>query len=483
MPADLTPEVTRMNVPALFSLLAGGMAVALEICLSGRTPGLGWLAFVAATWLAVTFLARRLEREPAVWVRLLWLAPALMAGSLAVHDGHVIQGAAPLLCALTLVLCTYWTLAGKVSLERFRWAPVPLLSGVAMAAPEGARSLRRMDLAGRSDLVWRAMQGIVLAAPLVAVFALLFASSDRLYGDLLSKTLEHATGDVGMPAVRIALMAVVLLGLIHRLVYPSGPPPEPAQEGRQGDPLVLGVMLGAVNLLFLSFLVVQARYLFAGRAAMLVPGLTWAEYVHRGFFELVAATVLVLAVTWGAFRSSNRQEGGAWPLALSILLILQAYGVAASAMLRLGLYMEAYGLTVLRLYVAASMVGICLVLALVAAAGATRRSFAWLASRAAFAGVLLVALTLSLDVEGFVARTNVAQPGADLEYLGTLSADAAPALASLLDSEDPAVRDRARVALDALGTRVTAERMQGWQSFNLSRHRAASLLPRPLAGR
>lgn len=459
-----------MNLAILLAALAAALSVGVEACLYGRAPGLGWLAWTGLAWAAVEILALRLERRPPLWVRALWLAPVLLAASVAVHDSRVVQASAPLLCALSLSLCTYWTLAGPVAFERFRWAPWTLVAGAARAVPESVRGLRDLDLPGRSDLAWRGFQGLALAAPLAALFALLFASSDRLYSDLLRGALEHVGWEVGLPALRIALLALALLGLLRALAFPGAPPPDAPPEGRQGDPVVLGVMLGTLNLLFLSFLVVQARYLFAGREAMLVPGLTWAEYVHQGFFELVAATVLVLGVTWTTFRGSNRQAGGSWPLALSVLLIAQTYGVAASAMLRLGLYMEAYGLTVLRVYVAASMVGICLVLALVALAGALRRSFAWLASRTAFAALLLAALTLSLDVEGLVARTNVAAPAAsvDLGYLATLSADVAPAVATLLRSEDPAVRARARETLDLLAARLDPED-GAWQSYNVSR--------------
>lgn len=465
----------KMKVAALVALLAAGLAVGVEVCLYGRTPGLGWLVFVVAVGAAVMALAHRLERHPPAWVRVLWVAPALLAGAVAAHDSHVIQGAAPLLCVLSLVLCTYWTLAGPVAFERFAWAPLPMVATPIHAVGQARRGVRELDLPARTDVVWRALKGVAMAAPLVGAFGLLFASSDRLYADLLSQAASRVGWDFGMPAFRIAILGLVLLGLLRALAWPASPPPAPAQEGRPGDPLVLGVMLGTVNLLFASFLAVQAQYLFAGRAAMLVPDLTWAEYVHRGFFELVAATLLVLGVTWGAFRQSHRQS---WPLALAVLLILQTYGVAASAMTRLWLYMEAYGLTVLRVYVAASMVGICLILALVALAAATRQSFAWLASRTAFALVLLTALTLSADVEGFVARTNVAHvPAAevDVEYLGTLSADVVPAVRTLLESEDLAVRQRAEHALALLAARVEPERMLGWQSFNLSRQRALAV--------
>ena len=57
----------------------------------------------------------------------------------------------------------------------------------------------------------------------------------------------------------------------------------------------LGVPLGLLNLLFLSFVLVQVRYFFGGAASVaLTPGLTYSEYARRGFFELVAVSALVL---------------------------------------------------------------------------------------------------------------------------------------------------------------------------------------------
>ena len=40
--------------------------------------------------------------------------------------------------------------------------------------------------------------------------------------------------------------------------------------------------------MFLAFIVVQLRYFFGGAAQVeVVPGLTYADYARRGFFELV----------------------------------------------------------------------------------------------------------------------------------------------------------------------------------------------------
>src|SRR5207245_8000783 len=81
--------------------------------------------------------------------------------------------------------------------------------------------------------------------------------------------------------------------------------PAPAAAASSPGP-VLGIVpvataLGLIDLLFLLFVVVQARYFFGGTTLIEhTTGLTYAEYARRGFFELVTASGLVLPTLLGA---------------------------------------------------------------------------------------------------------------------------------------------------------------------------------------
>ncbi len=46
------------------------------------------------------------------------------------------------------------------------------------------------------------------------------------------------------------------------------------------------MLLGSINLLFAVFISVQFAYLFGGERNIAAQGFTFAEYAHRGFFEL-----------------------------------------------------------------------------------------------------------------------------------------------------------------------------------------------------
>ena len=61
------------------------------------------------------------------------------------------------------------------------------------------------------------------------------------------------------------------------------------------------VILGALDAVFLAFVVVQIRYLFGGASLVSVsPGLTYAEYARHGFFALIAVAALSLPVLLAA---------------------------------------------------------------------------------------------------------------------------------------------------------------------------------------
>jgi hypothetical protein len=155
--------------------------------------------------------------------------------------------------------------------------------------------------------------------------------------------------------------------------------------------------------------------------------------------------------------------------ALSVSLVALELVVAVSALQRLRLYEQAFGLTELRLYATGIVVWLACV-------------FGWLCvttlrARKHFAvGALALgfAATAALNVvnpDALIARTNLTRPHVDVRYLGGLSDDALPTLIVRLPRLRPALRS-------ALAARMLArtEAGDGVLSWNASRSRARSLL-------
>jgi hypothetical protein len=312
-----------------------------------------------------------------------------------------------------------------------------------------------------------ALRGACLGGSLVVPFAALFVAADAAFAEL--------GGRIPLPSghslpLRAAVFAVALAATLG-LALAAGRPPEhtePRDRGRLA-PLEWAIPLSALVALFAAFVAVQLAVLFGGHDHVLeTAGLTYAEYARQGFWELLAAAALTLAVLGLAakFAQTPARAHRILLRALVGVLCLLTLVVLASAVHRLHLYEDAYGLTRARLGAEAVVLWLGGAFALVALAGVVRPVRARFAELAV-AGTALALLAFSLaDPDRLIAERNVdrwRETGRiDLAYLAGLSADAAPALDAL--PEPLRSRVLATVADDP------------WSSANLSRARARQIL-------
>jgi hypothetical protein len=214
---------------------------------------------------------------------------------------------------------------------------------------------------------------------------------------------------------------------------------------------------------------VQLRYLFGGKGLVEARAhLTYATYARHGFFELVAVAVLVLPVVLAA---NTLARGRATRIA-SAALVLLLFVVIASALQRMRLYEQQFGLTELRLYATGSILWLATVfvwLGVTVLRGRPER----FAFGALVAGFVASAAINVLDPDALIARTNLSRPHVDVAYLAGLSDDAVPTLLARLPSVRPELRQPLARALLARG-----EPGGGLLSWNYARDRAAELLVR-----
>ncbi len=124
------------------------------------------------------------------------------------------------------------------------------------------------------------------------------------------------------------------------------------QKEKGLDLIIMNVILGGINLLFLVFVFIQIKYLFFASGNFMDLGLTYSEYARRGFGELqfvtfIIGVVLYIVIRWG-------KKHGIPVMAFSkinlILLLINTLVILTSALFRLNLYFDAYGHTLLRFF-------------------------------------------------------------------------------------------------------------------------------------
>ena len=156
-------------------------------------------------------------------------------------------------------------------------------------------------------------------------------------------------------------------------------------------------------------------------------------------------------------------------------MVALLFVIMASAWTRMGLYVEAYGLTTLRLYVLATMLWIGSVLAWLMATFVRKTPLAF-APGAAALGVLSVFVLNWMNPDGMTAAFNlnraVRTGNLDSSYLASLSLDAAPAIARSGARVPEKLQPAVASALDAM---AKESKKRDWRSWTWSEHCADSL--------
>ncbi|MQA97081.1 MAG: DUF4173 domain-containing protein [Streptosporangiales bacterium] len=439
--------------------LLGAVAVPYE------RPGLGvvltCLAIMAAALPAIR------PRLAGPWPLAFTAVSALLLATCTLLDAPWVIAPCVALSALLASIAIADVTAGWAALTRGASA---VLRALYPAAFFLARPLRGPARRIRLPAV---LTGLGLTVAVLLVFVPLLASADAAFSRLIdglweTDRLPELIGR-GIVLLTIALItgAVALAGLRpHK-------EPGPEHHARTLDRTVWIPPLAALCLLFCAFIAVQAQALFGGERRILnTAGVTYAGAAREGFFQLIFVATLVLGVVALASWRVPREPRGdrvllGWMLGLLHVLTLV---LLASAAHRLYLYTEAFGLTRPRATAAGVAWWLAIVFVLLLVAGPARRR-GWLPRAVAMVTGLALLSFAAVNPDARIADSQVIPgnrlTGADTIELGTLSADAVPALERLPEPTRSCV----------LG--IVADELRdddGWGGWNLSRERARSRL-------
>ena len=402
-------------------------------------PGLN-LLLVAVVGVALLAWLTRMRFEPASRESAALVGGALVCGVfIALRDAEALL-AIDLLAAFLLIVLA----AGQGGAAWLRETGVAgviqsvVRTGLTVVAGpfgwHGVPGTVTAPAAARRPMV-AAAQGLALALPLVLVLGGLLMSADAVFAQVVNETFQLDLEPVLTRVLAAGALAWVAAGFMRALLVRQPLVPLSLDvTGPRMSVTPVAIALWTVNLLFIVFLVIQVRYLFGGAGMVEVtPGLSYAEYARRGFFELVMVAALVVPVLllahWAVAPKDGKEERTL--RATSFLQVVLLFAIMASALYRMRLYQAAYGLTELRLYTTVFMTWIAFLLVWLSMTVVRGRPRGFV-----FGGVvagLVCAAGLNLvSPDALIARTNVSRAADGLSFdavhAGSLSADAVPAL-------------------------------------------------------
>lgn len=200
----------------------------------------------------------------------------------------------------------------------------------------------------KNDKTKNIMIGIVIAVPLLWAITALLSSADLLYKELT----KHINVFLFSPNI-INEGFMVFIGFMACYCIICGAVSGTGEvknfkSVKKGDPTIAFTTMSLLCLIYIVFCGIQLAYLFAGGLFVLPEGFTFAGYARRGFFELLTVTVInivLMLICTNLFGESKILKK------ILTVITICTYIMIASAAYRMLLYIGAYNLTFLRLFV------------------------------------------------------------------------------------------------------------------------------------
>lgn len=377
-PLSSVPTDRRLPAEPIWSkqTLAATATLAVIIALADllfypHEPGISFALFFAALTTAVAALYPRRVSDP----RTLAMGAVALLSAL-----PFVESENWLWLPFALGAVSLFTLEAAGHLGRFEdWlgsvvrfavlSPVRLLVDAVMLLGEAGRQKFGGRLV-RLGLVW------IVPVACAAIFAWLFVAANPVLED-------------GFHAIRLETLfqfldprRVFIWGVVAAVAWPVLAPRLLRWEtvgAWQGplQPKPESLIFGAVAIrnslmVFNALFAVQTAmdFVFLWGGVRLPDNLTYADYAHRGAYPLIVTAVLAGAFALAAMRRNGPGEKSQLIRTLVYLWIIQNVWLVISSILRLKLYVEAYGLSELRIAAGVWMglvaVGLVLIVAKIA---------------------------------------------------------------------------------------------------------------------
>ena len=218
------------------------------------------------------------------------------------------------------------------------------------------------DHSGNRKTAGKVLIGLLCAVPVLIVVIPLLRSSDEAFQGMLDRMFDDIGNTVFKVAFGIALSVFVVC---YGFCLKTGRIVQQKESRFAGiENVYIVSFLSAISLCYLLYLFSQLAYFFSAFKGFLPNGgITYAQYARKGFFEMCAIAVINLVLVFTAMLFARKQAG---KVCLPIKLLATFIGaftllIISTAISKMVLYIDKYGMTVLRLTTSAFMVFLAVV--------------------------------------------------------------------------------------------------------------------------
>ncbi|MBW9156679.1 DUF4153 domain-containing protein [Clostridium tagluense] len=325
------------------------------------------------------------------------------------------------------------------------------------------------------------LKGVIISIPLLIVILVLLTSADMVFKNYITN-FSIGLEDISLGKITGHLLVIIIAFIIifsyiwsFKYAFDEG---ESNKKDIKWEPVTILTIIFMINLVYLLFSIVQFSYLYGGENNFTAGGFTYSEYARKGFFELVAVTIInftILLSSMKFIKRDNKRINNISNVFLSILVAF-TFNMLFSAHYKMSLYEQTYGFTYLRIFVHIFMF-MLFMLFVVSLIGIWNRKISL--------NKILIIIVLSMyvlvnyiNVDKIIASKNIdiyyKTQKIDVQYLRNLSYDAIPEILKLKEDSNMDIAKQINNYLEDLKKDLSQE--NSWYEFNYSKYRAKKII-------
>ncbi len=210
---------------------------------------------------------------------------------------------------------------------------------------------------GERKRTGKALLGLLCSLPVVAIVLPLLISSDEAFRGMMDNIFSNTFSTILKLVFGLSLSLFVIS---YGFSLKTGRIAKIKQGTFSGiENVYIISFLSAISLCYLLYLFSQLAYFFSAFKGFLPNGeITYAEYARKGFFEMCVIAVINLILVFLALILSKKRNGKVCHSIKAIATFIAVFTliIIATAISKMALYIDAYGMTILRLTTSAFMI-------------------------------------------------------------------------------------------------------------------------------
>lgn len=215
---------------------------------------------------------------------------------------------------------------------------------------------------GNRKSIGKALVGFICAVPVLLVVIPLLISSDEAFSGMISSIFSNTSSSL-FKIIFGVFISLFFISYGFSLKYKRFPNVKKSEFAGIENIYIIS-FLSAISFCYIFYLFSQLAYFFSAFKGFLPNGeITYAQYARKGFFEMCIIAVINLSMVFLSVLLAKKQNGkmcAGIKLTATFISVFTLI-IIATAISKMVLYIDAYGMTVLRVTTSAFMLFLAVV--------------------------------------------------------------------------------------------------------------------------